>query len=241
MLFVILEKLSDNSLIFKGNAFLVNKKGLFLSAGHLFPFPLENCNNYYAAFPSLTEPTQLYSFRNLYHEYFNPLKAISEEELKRKRFTKYEDLFIGRLQNYKVYEYFKLKIKRPLKDELLSSKCYLRGAVEEFAIEQGKVDLSSLRSIPLNNYHPIKEREFSIISAADRDYEMDDTSRVDSVKKYNNCMWLKYSAGPGSSGSPVFDSNGRVVGIHLKGKQNVHWKHILCSKYIRKQYRHIKN
>jgi hypothetical protein len=236
VLFVILKLKSENILEFKGNAFLVNKRGLFLSAGHLFSTPINNCKDYFAAIPSKEKPSQLYKIRKLYHEYFDPTKAESEEEIKRLRLPFYEDLFIGRILKYKGNEHFKLQTRRP--KERLNSKCYLRGDIDEFPINNNEVDLSSLYIKTESN--PITVRNFSIISKNKTDYEID-PSRVDSFKKYNNCMRLKYSFGPGSSGSPIFDSKGKVVGLHLKGNRNTYWKHILCSKYIRKQYRHINN
>ncbi|MCU4176447.1 trypsin-like peptidase domain-containing protein [Carboxylicivirga sp. N1Y90] len=239
MLVAILKVKGTGILEFKGNGFIVNKKGLLLSAGHLFKESLD-MKDYYAAVPSSTKRSKLYTIRKYYFEHFDPLKAESEDDFKRKKWPKYEDLFIGRVLKLKPESHFKLRIKRPKADERLNSRCFLRRPdIEEFPFENGEVDLSSLQNVTESN--PIKSREFSIVSDESNDYQKQ-PERIELIKRYNNTMWLKYPNGKGSSGSPIFNNDGDVVGIHLRGARPTegHWKHILCSKYIRRQCRHIR-
>jgi hypothetical protein len=239
MIVVILKEKSDGILEFKGNGFIVNKTGLLISAAHLFNDSLD-MKDYYAAVPSSTIKSKLYRIRKYYYEYFDPLKAETEEDLKRKKLPKYEDLFIGRVLRLKPKSHFKLRIKRPKADERLNSRCFLRDPrIAEFPFENGEVDLRSLQNVTESN--PIKSREFSIVSDDSNDYQKQ-PERIELIKRYNNTMWLKYPNGKGSSGSPIFNNEGEVVGVHLRGAKpdEGHWKHILCAKYIRRQYRHIR-
>jgi len=69
MLVVILKAISPNKLEFKGNAFVVNKRGLLISAGHLWDE--DDMSNYYAAIPSKDSLSSLYKIRRYYLEHFD--------------------------------------------------------------------------------------------------------------------------------------------------------------------------
>jgi V8-like Glu-specific endopeptidase len=237
MIFSILHLDSDNILKHKGTGFVVNSKGLFLTAGHVINKYIDEIDKLYAAFPDKEESSKLFNIQKLHHEYFYPLDATSPNDLKRKKLPKYEDLFIGRLLGYKEKEHFKFRIKRPLQDEIITSKGYITGQQKELPIVEDKVDLKSLNLITQPS--PIKYRDFSIVSKKDRDYEIDSLS-VEAIKKYNNCLMLRYPIRPGSSGGPVIDANNNVIGIILGGVASWHCFNVLCSRYIKKQYRHIR-
>ena len=236
MIFSILNQKSDNILEHKGTGFVVNKKGLFITAGHVVANYHEDIMSLFIAFPDEEKASQLYSFQKLYYEYFDPRKASTPRDFKRKNLPNREDIFIGRILKYKNPDHLKLKRKRPQEDEQLISKGIIKPAENEFTFNNGKVDLRSL-NLTLQRT-PISERGFCIISDDDKDYEKLPSS-VDYWKKYNNCMWLKFPIGNGSSGGPVVDSNGYVVGIISSGNPKYHALNIICSKYIREKYRHI--
>jgi hypothetical protein len=236
MIFSILYLKSDNLLEHKGTGFVVNKKGLFISAGHVIIKYLEKLDRLYISFPSKEEPSPLYKFRILYYEHFNLTEADTPEEIKRKNLPNREDLLIGRIFKYRDTTHFKLRRKRPLETEQLTAKGLITTGQKEFPIINEMVDLRTLDLIPQPT--PIRRREFSIVSNIDEDYQKD-ISKVSREKFYNNCMWLKNPIGFGSSGGPVIDSNNMVVGIISSGKSIVNCLNIICSKYIRNKYKQI--
>lgn len=237
MIFSILHLKSDNVLMHKGTGFVVNSKGLFLTAGHVINKYIDELDKLYAAFPNKEGSSKLFNIQKLHHQYFYPLDAVTPDDIKRKNLPKYEDLFIGRLLGYKDKEHFKIKIKRPLQDEIITSKGYITGQQKDFSIVENKVDLKSLSLITQPS--PIKIRDFSIVSKRDSDYQADPLS-IEAIKKYNNCLTLRYPIRPGSSGGPVLDANNNVVGIILGGAPSWHCLNVLCSRYIKKQYKHIR-
>jgi V8-like Glu-specific endopeptidase len=56
---------------------------------------------------------------------------------------------------------------------------------------------------------------------------------------FNNCLTLSNSAHPGVSGGPVLNSDNKVVGYFIGGKQELHYCNIVCAKYFRRRYKLI--
>lgn len=215
-----------------GSGFVSNSNGLFLTASHVVKLHLNEIHRLRIAFPEIENPSPLYRIKVLYSEYQDPL--VTRTGINKKSF--HQDLAICRILSYDYSSYLQIQTKRPSQDEFLTINGFYNPDKVSVPIIKNTVNLSFLK-IEETQFR-IKHRLFSIFSGNSNDYELS-PDRVAHGKIFNNCLTLLNSAHPGVSGAPVLNSDNKVVGILLGGNQNLHYCNVLCSKYIRKQYKFI--
>jgi len=224
--------ITEDNVTHLGCGFVTSKKGLFITAGHVLLYHLHEIQRIRIAFPELEDSCSLYKIKVLYSEYLDP--TLRRTGINKKSF--HQDLAICRVLSYNFSRHFKIQTKRPGEDEILRVKGYYNPDKVSVPIINNTVDLSFLETE--DTQFQIKHRGLSIFSTDSNDYEKR-PAIVTSEKKFSNCLTLRNSAHPGVSGAPVINSEDKIVGIFLGGNQNLHYSNILCSKYIRKNYRFI--
>lgn len=215
-----------------GSGFITNKKGLFLTAAHVIMYHLHEIYRIRVGFPEFENPCKLYKIKVHYSEYVNPKSPRIGSNKK----SYHQDLAICRIISYNYNRFYKIKTKRPASDEILTIKGYYNPEKISVPIINDTADLTFLEKE--DTQFRIKHRLLSIFSNISNDYERN-PELVSNEKKFKNCLTLQNSAHPGVSGAPVINSEDKVVGIFLGGNQSIHYCNVLCSKYIRKNYRFI--
>lgn len=217
-----------------GSGFVTNRKGLFISVGHLFKNHQDHLNQICAVFPDAGDNCKLYKIRIYHQEYVDPRKddenGVPGQHL---------DVIIGRVLLYDLKKHYKIRTKRPLENEELKLHAFENKGDHRYKIQNGKVDFSQLTRTTLDL--TIKHRPFGIISKERSDYKDDPNTTPGSVRFYN-CLLLDNNEKEdhnGTSGGPILNIENKVVGIMLGGNYSLKYFNMLCAKYIRKKYKSI--
>jgi hypothetical protein len=213
--FSILIKNEDDSFRHHGSGFLIGSDGLFISAAHVF-FGFSNpYETLYCAFPS--DSSKIIKILSVKLQY-----RFKEKQ----KGSVYLDLAIGKI-DYKTDKFLILKRKRPVLGTIHTITGYVFAGKDNnrFHLKpDGYIDILTTTVV----------NRFAVISLDPNDYEKQD-SLIQNTKKYNNCITLKRTVHHGSSGCPVINSNGQVIGMFFGFPNNRMICHILTSKYIGKQ------
>ena len=216
-----------------GSGFVVNRKGLFITAGHVLLHHLNEVHRIRVGFPELENPSRLYKIQIHYHEYLD--SSIQQRGAEKRSY--HQDLAICRIISSEDHQSFKLRRRRPDEDEILLVKGFYNPERLSLPL-QGNTSNLSLLSKEETSLR-IKYRHFAVFSRTPSHYEINPT-KIPKDRIFSNCLTLRYSVHAGVSGCPVLDSENRVIGILLGGNQNLQYCNVLCSKYIRKRYKYIK-
>jgi len=224
-LFSILIKNADNSFSHKGTGFLISTDGLFISAWHVFDGIEKPCERFFCAFPS--DNSKLISIISLDFEY---------KYTEKQKGPVYKDLAIGKME-YNSDNYYILKRKRPLTNTIQTITGYVFVGTEN-KFQMNVNETLNLTQIQPDTLETVIVNRFAMISKDLNDYEKLD-SLIKNEKKYNNVITLKNTAHHGSSGCPVINSNGQVIGMYFGGPSNHRICHILASRYIGKRIKKL--
>jgi len=224
---------TEDTITHIGSGFVANKKGLFITAAHVIINHLHETNRLRVSVPDSETPSRLFKISILHYQYLDPTLPRNGPNKK----SYHQDLAICRVLSYNLSSHFKLRLQRPLPDEILRITGFYNPDKISVPIINNTANLSFL--VKEDTQFRIKHRLFSIFSRNNNDYEQN-PELVSNEKIFNNCLTLRNSAHQGVSGGPVLNSSNKVVGIFLGGNQSLHYSNILCSKYIRKSYRFIK-
>lgn len=199
-----------------GTGFLVYKKGLFISAGHVFRGRLNSLDDFRTCFIINGAPHIL----NIIHIIFQSIHRDKQKP------PEFKDYAIGQVDIKNTY-YLKMKKERPVHMERLTSWGY---EYKEKSSERSLgIDFANLN---LNKIH-LKEREYNCLK---------DTLCTSSNQTFNNCCSLRGIIERTNSGAPIIDKNRFVTGIiigtakGIQGKDSEHEFIIMCRSkyYIRK-------
>jgi hypothetical protein len=216
-------KNDDESYSFQGTGFVINRFGLFFSAGHVFKIGNFDKHNFYCALPS--NNSELFPITHL---------DIKYQSVGNRKGPVHNDLAFGKInKGFKIYA--KLKRKRPFVNDLqnIVGYCNYKKSTNKnrfFIKECGRIDISDIDFEIVNSR---VENRFAIISEDRRDYEKT-FNLVENSKKYNNCITLRYAAHHGVSGGTVFNSVGSITGVYFGGPDNHRISHCIASKYAKR-------
>lgn len=235
-IFPILRIVNNNMYRFIGTGFFINKKGYFITAGHVF----KNSGNYFIGIKNEDDDFDIYpvtNYLNLYKEDYYKQQGDYERGVERSRDShqygpEWQDIGVG-ATTYTSKQTATFKIKKPQNKASVSTEYYIRNDVlfPEAGIEIINNRLEGNKMILIHKDIEIIRKH----NAVDHPY-LGNSIGTNNQNKYSNCLWGKEDTNRGASGAAVVNQRRHVIGIIIGGNtrpDNV--SYILLSKYVQKR------
>lgn len=235
-IFPILRRVNNNIFKFVGTGFFINKRGRFVTAGHVFKIQ----GDYFIGIKNEDDDFDIYPvihYTNLYKEDYYKRNGDYENGLPRIRYKhqygpEWRDIGVG-VTTYNSKRIGTFKIKKPQNKTCVYVEYFLRN---DALFPETGVEITN--NILEGNKMTLIQKDIEIIkkyNAVDHPY-LGSLVGTNNKDRYSNCLWGKENTHHGASGTPVINQTGHVIGIIIGGNpQPDNVSYILLSKYVQKR------